>query len=102
RVLDELAGAGAVVARAADREEALLVAHLAEPRARRAGHPRRAGGRARPRAVRARLEARDAYLLRYAREDLLERDLEVVAKVGTPPRRGAAPRAAEDVAEDVA
>jgi len=64
----------------------------------------RAGFRAAAVAGRALLERRDADLGLGAARDLLERELEVVAKVGAAIDAAAAPAAlrAEDLAEDVA
>jgi hypothetical protein len=85
-----------------DREKALLHTHLTVPVARRALCRLGAGLRARAFARLALFHRRNADARLGAARGVLERDLEVVAKVGTPKHGGARAPAAEDVAENVA
>jgi hypothetical protein len=97
---DDLARAAALGAGARDGEEALLISQLAAAVAGRAGARPRALGRPRSAAGVARLRAGDLDRGLGALRALLERDLEVVAKVGAALGPAAAARAAaEQIAE---
>src|SRR5215204_5206671 len=102
RLGDDAAGAAAMAAGLGDREEALLVADLADAAALRTRFRSGSARGARSLAGRARLLARDADLRLGALGRGLEGDLEVVAQIGAAARAG--PAAAEGVpkAEDVA
>src|SRR5690606_13174415 len=99
-------GGAAGAARARDDQEALLEPELARPAAVGADVGRRARGRARAVAGRARLFARNLDRLFAAGVRLVERDLEIEAQVGAAHRPLAARPAAEaaeaeEVTEDV-
>ncbi len=99
RLGDDLAGALALRARARDREESLLKPDLSLAAALRTRGRRRSGGGAGsvaglagflPRNLNRRLDALGRFL---------ERDLEVVAKIGAALRTAAPAAAAEEIAE---
>ena len=104
RALDDLPLAAALGAGPGDREEPLLVAQLTAPLAGRALGPPRSRLGATPVAGLAGLEPRDLEPGLEALCRLLERDLEVVAKVVARPRAAAAPPApaAEEALEEIA
>src|SRR5204863_3826170 len=100
---DDLPGPMAFRARLLDREKSLLHAYLTVPFTSRAGSRFGPGFRPRTLASLAVLVRGDANAGLGAARSLLQRDLEVVAQVGSAVHRGtAAARLVEDIAEDIA
>src|SRR5437773_7508118 len=100
---DDLSGSVAFRARLLDGEKSLLHAHLTVPFTGRAGSRLGPGFRPGTLAGLAILVGRNANAGFGAARRLLQRDLEVVAQVGSAVHRGAAAaRLVEDIAEDIA
>src|SRR5690606_2779868 len=100
-ILDRLATALALRAGAFDREEALRGAHASRTRAQRTGNGRTARHGARARTFRTLDGGRHMDLRGLAGKGFLQRDLHVVAQIGTtlPSARGATLAAAHHRAE---